>query len=115
MLVELVLDYLSDTQALTYMQLTSEYYVRSTPSRRDYIQANSSVEAIKVASDQREHRKVELRGLEPLASCMPCLANPSGTVRDGQGRAGQNRSAVWYGPEPTGVDWARSHLVSHWP
>ena len=40
-LVEPVSDYLSDTQALTYMSLTSEYYLRSTPSRRDYIQADS--------------------------------------------------------------------------
>ena len=72
MLVEPVFDCLSDTQALTYMPLTSEYYLRSAHSRRDYIQADSPVEAINVASDQREYPKVELRGLEPLASCMPC-------------------------------------------
>jgi hypothetical protein len=57
---------------------------------------------------------VELRGLEPLASCMPCLTNPSGMVRDGQVRAGQSRFAVWPRTEPTGVGWARSHLVCHW-
>jgi len=57
---------------------------------------------------------VELRGLEPLASCMPCLANRSGIVRDSQVRPGQSKSAVWLGPEPTGAVWARSHLVSHW-
>jgi hypothetical protein len=57
--------------------------------------------------------EVELRGLEPLASCMPCLANPSGIVRGGQGGAGQNRFDIWRGPESTGMDWARSHLVSH--
>src|SRR5262249_3836375 len=50
-LVEPALDYLSDTQALTYMPLTSEYYLRSTHSRRDYIQADSAVQAINVASD----------------------------------------------------------------
>ena len=71
MLVEPVLDYLSDTQALTYMPLTSEYYLRSTHSRHDYSEADSPVEAINVASNLREHPKVELRGLEPLASCMP--------------------------------------------
>ena len=71
-LVEPVLDYFSDTQALTYIPLTSEYYLRSTRSRRGYVQADSPVEAINVASDLREHPKVELRGLEPLASCMPC-------------------------------------------
>jgi hypothetical protein len=70
-LVEPVLDYLSDTQALTYMPLTSEYYLRSTHSRHDYSEADSPVEAINVASNLREHPKVELRGLEPLASCMP--------------------------------------------
>ena len=58
---------------------------------------------------------VELRGLEPLASCMPSMAGPSGMVRDGQIRADQNRAAVWQQPESTGVRWARSHLVSHWP
>ena len=71
-LAEPVLDYLSDTQALTYMPVTSEYYLASTHSWRDYIEADSSVEAITVASELREHPKVELRGLEPLASCMPC-------------------------------------------
>ena len=71
-LVEPVLDYFSDTQALTHMPLTSEYYLGSTHSWRDYIQADSPVEAVNVASDLREHQKVELRGLEPLASCMPC-------------------------------------------
>ena len=70
-LVEPIFDYLSDTQTLTYMSLTSEYYLRSTHSRRDYIEADSPVEAINVASDLREYPKVELRGLEPLASCMP--------------------------------------------
>jgi len=114
-LVEPVLDYLSDTQALTYMPLTSEHYLKSTHSRRDYIQADSHVEAIDVASDLREHPKVELRGLEPLASCMPCLTNPSGMVRGGQVRTDQSGAAVWQRPEPTGVDWDRSHLVSHWP
>jgi len=43
------------------------------------------------------------------------MTNPSGTVRDGQDGAGQNLSAVWQGPEPTGTGWARSHLISHWP
>jgi hypothetical protein len=70
-LVEPVLDHLSDTQALTYMPLTSEYYLGPTHSRRDYMQANSPVEAINAASGLREHPKAELRGLEPLASCMP--------------------------------------------
>jgi hypothetical protein len=37
---------------------------------------------------------VELRGLEPLASCMPCLTNPSGIVRGGQVPAGQSTPAV---------------------
>ena len=92
-LAEPVLDYLSDTQALTYMPLTSKYYLRSAHSRRDCIQADSPVEAINEASDLRKHPKVELRELEPLASCMPCLANPSGIVRGGQDGAGQNRSA----------------------
>src|SRR5262249_49648156 len=60
-------------------------------------------------------QNVELRGLEPLASCMPCLTSSSGMVRDGQGHAGQTRFAIWPGQESTGVGWARSHLVSHWP
>ena len=71
MLADPVEDYLSDTQALTNMPLTSGYYLGSTHSRRDYIRDDSLVEAINVASDLREHPKVELRGLEPLASCMP--------------------------------------------
>src|SRR5262249_6175607 len=33
------------------MPLTSEYYLRSTHSRRDYIQADSAVQAINMASD----------------------------------------------------------------
>ena len=76
-------------KALTYMPLTSEHYLASTHSWRDYIEADSPVEAITVASELREHPKVELRGLEPLASCMPCLARPSGMVRGGQDGAGQ--------------------------
>ena len=113
-LAEPVLDYLSDTQALTYMPVTSEYYLASTHSWRDYIEADSSVEAITVASELREHPKVELRGLEPLASCMPCLASLSGIVRGSQDGAGQNRSVVWQGPVSSGPGWPCSHLVSHW-
>ena len=114
-LVEPVLEYLSDTQALTYMPPTSEHYFRSAHSQRDHIQGDSPVEAINVASDLREHPKVELRGLEPLASCMPSMTSPSGMVRDGRVYPGQSRVPVRYGPEPTGMDWARSHWISHWP
>ena len=59
--------------------------------------------------------QVELRGLEPLASCMPCLISRSGIVGGGQVRADQNGSAVWQRPEPSDMDWTRSHLVSQWP
>jgi len=66
------------------------------------------------ASDLAKYLEVELRGLEPLASCMPCLTNPSGMVRGGQDGAGQSQFLVWHGLESTGVGWTRSHLVSHW-
>ena len=42
------------------------------------------------------------------------MANPSGVVRNGRVYPGQSRFPVRYGPELTGMDWARSHLVSHW-
>ena len=58
---------------------------------------------------------MELRGLEPLASCMPSMANPSGIVRDSRVRPAQSRPVVRQGLEPTGVGWARSHWISHWP
>ena len=30
--------------------------------------------------DLQKHPEVELKGLEPLASCMPSMTNPSGTL-----------------------------------
>ena len=69
---------------------------------------------IEICPDLGKHQIVELRGLEPLASCMPCLTNPSGVVRDGQSCPGPYCFAVRRQPAPDGMVWARSHLVSHW-
>src|SRR6266571_8303779 len=59
-------------------------------------------------------RLVELRGLEPLASCMPFLAIPSGTVAGSRMPAVQSRCAVRMCPSLPAAVWVRSHLISHW-
>jgi hypothetical protein len=76
--------------------------------------SNGTESACRQADDLLKHRNVELRGLEPLASCMPSMANPSGIVRDGQVRAGQSAVVVWDGLETAGMGWTRSHLIRHW-
>ena len=79
-LVEPRADCLPNTQALTRKLLTSDYYGTSAPSRRDRVLPVSPAEGVNVPVELRERHEVELRGLEPLASHMPCLTNPSGAV-----------------------------------
>ncbi len=57
---------------------------------------------------------VELRGFEPLTSCMPFLEEPSGHVEVGRLPAGQSRCPVWLCPARSGAVCVRSHLISHW-
>ena len=59
-------------------------------------------------------KTVELRGLEPLASCMLFLAILSGTVAGSRMPAVQSRCAVRMCPSLPAAVWVRSHLVSHW-
>ena len=47
--------------------------------------------------------RVELRGLEPLASCMPFLPVPYGIVTPNQDTAGHGRARVRTQPSPTGA------------
>ncbi len=57
---------------------------------------------------------VELSGLEPLTSCMPCRPNSSARVAGRLVPARQPSSGVWLGPAPAARVWWRSHLVCHW-
>jgi hypothetical protein len=57
---------------------------------------------------------VELRGFEPLTSCMPCLTVPSRDVPLGRVTARQGNDLVWWGLAASAVVWERCHLVCHW-
>jgi len=57
---------------------------------------------------------VELKGFEPLTSCMPCLAVPSGYVSLSRVTAGQGDGHVWLSLAASTVVWGRCHLVCHW-
>jgi hypothetical protein len=57
---------------------------------------------------------VELRGFEPLTSCMPCLTVPSDAVAPGRVTAGQGNSVVRLGRTPSAVVRGRCHLACHW-
>jgi hypothetical protein len=57
---------------------------------------------------------VELRGFEPLTSCMPFLAEPSGDVEVSLGLAGHCGYSVWLRPAASEAVRVRSHLISHW-
>jgi hypothetical protein len=94
--------------------LTSGYCGRPVGNASVIMTNNATGSTSQQASDLAKRLKVELRGLEPLASCMPFMTNPSGMVRDGQVRADQGRFTVWHRPEATGAVRARSHLVCHW-
>ena len=107
------LDYLLDTQALTYTLLTSGYYRVSAHSYRDRVPPDSSAEGIKVAVDLREDHEVELRGLEPLAACMPCLTNPSGIAEMPGSRATRGAAAAERGMTPPGRSPAAARLRQH--
>ena len=57
---------------------------------------------------------VELSGLEPLTSCMPCRPISSATVAASLVPARQATCGVWVGPALAARVWVRSHLVCHW-
>src|SRR5262245_8046858 len=57
---------------------------------------------------------VELRGFEPLTSCMPCLAKLSEGVALGRGPADQDRFSVWSYLAGSEAVCVCSHLISHW-
>lgn len=59
-------------------------------------------------------KRVELRGFEPLTSCMPCLTVPSSGVPLGRVTARQGNGLVWWGLAASAVVWERCHLVCHW-
>src|ERR1700722_19272639 len=56
---------------------------------------------------------VELSGLEPLTSCMPCTARTSGTVGLGGIPGGQRDCTVRPGPAAPAGGFLRCHLISH--
>jgi hypothetical protein len=63
---------------------------------------------------ERVHEKcVELRGFEPLTSCMPCLPDPSGGVALGRVTAGRKESEVWVRRAASAVVLGRCHLICH--
>ncbi len=57
---------------------------------------------------------VELRGFEPLTSCMPCLAVSSDGIALGRITAGQTDIGVWVRRAVSAVAWGRCHLICHW-
>jgi hypothetical protein len=57
---------------------------------------------------------VELRGFEPLTSCMPCLTVSSDAIALGRVMARQDNGLVWLGLAASATAWARCHLVCHW-
>jgi hypothetical protein len=58
--------------------------------------------------------QVELSGLEPLTSCMPCRPISSAQIPGSLVPARQAKCSVWLGPVLTARVWGRSHLVCHW-
>jgi hypothetical protein len=65
-------------------------------------------------SELWKYREVELSGLEPLTSCMPCRAISSARIPGSLVPARQAKCSVWLGPVLTARVWGRSHLVCHW-
>src|ERR1039458_9536071 len=57
---------------------------------------------------------VELSGLEPLTSCMPCRPISSVRLAGSPIPARQAACVVWLGPVLAVRVWVRSHLVCHW-
>ena len=56
----------------------------------------------------------ELRGFEPLTSCMPCLTVSSDGIALGRITAGQRNLGVWVRRAVSVVAWRRCHLDCHW-
>jgi hypothetical protein len=57
---------------------------------------------------------VELRGYEPLTSCMPCLTVPSGGVPLGRVTARQGNGLVRWGLATSAVVWGALSLTRNW-
>jgi hypothetical protein len=57
---------------------------------------------------------VELSGLEPLTSCMPCRPISSARVAGRPVLARQATCGVWLGPALAARVWVRSHLACNW-
>ena len=57
---------------------------------------------------------VELRGFEPLTSCMPCLPVPSDGVGLSLVIAGQKATNVWLRRIVSAIAWCSCHLACHW-
>ena len=80
---------------LVRIPLTSGYYGRPVGNASVIMTNNATGSTSQQASDLAKRLKVELRGLEPLASCMPCPAIRSDEVARGRIPRGQTAGTVW--------------------
>jgi hypothetical protein len=58
--------------------------------------------------------QVELSGLEPLISCMPCRPISSAPIAGSLVPAREATCGVWLGPGLAARVWGRSHWACHW-
>src|ERR1035438_4583769 len=74
------------------------------------------VQVTEIVTFHRTHARktVELSGLEPLTSCMPCRAILSAGIPGSLVPARQATCVVWLGLALAAKVWARSHLACHW-
>ena len=80
MLVEPRSDCLPYTQGVTRAALTSSYHGKSRRISREQGSRRGPSRTELQGPDLVKGTEVELRGLEPLASCMPFTADLSGAV-----------------------------------